>query len=261
MMAKRMRLNTELNNDGMEKLLHLHRLLEIPEANKLRLLDEEMSRTATSNDLPVDAKIRKFEENLAEYRQVLERIKRHGGTSILDQNYDTIVKKIVDAVLEGQTVQKNESAGGQALRAKESVEDQVALKEEPVEGKDLLAEDSMDEEGTIFEDSSIGEEDGKQLRSMLEKRGVVMTEKQVQFPEKGNARRKTYARSSLNKVMKFMTSELKEKPQSKLEQLTDLVFNLIVDDIDDEMLRKYPNLSSLYISKKPVLRGEWLEMK
>ena len=226
-------------DDRLGQLLHLNRLLEIPEAGKLRFLDEEMTRTAGSQDMPIDAKIRKFEEHLAEYRQVMERIRRHGGTSILDQNYDTIVRKIVDAVLESQRQHKDDKA------------------EENHPSDDL---DSM-EETTISEEPKIQSEMEKLLGSVLEKNGVEFVENKVTFPKITEGKRNSYAQSSFEKVVKYLTSENEQKAPKKLQQLTDLVFDSISNDIDEDMLRKFPNLRSLYIAKRPTLTGEWLEMK
>lgn len=80
-MAKRIRLK---DGSAMEKAFQVQELLSIPEAGKIHKLDEQMSAIYQRNDIPLDEKIRLYEQQLAYFRQLEEKIKKRGGTSVTD---------------------------------------------------------------------------------------------------------------------------------------------------------------------------------
>jgi hypothetical protein len=84
-MAKRQKLRHQHGKDAaMEKVFHIQELLTIPEAEKLRKLDEEMSALVHRKNISMDKKVRYYEEKLAEYRQLQDKIIKRGGVSLVD---------------------------------------------------------------------------------------------------------------------------------------------------------------------------------
>ena len=232
-MAKRVPFETSPNK-RVDNFLHLQRLLEIPEANKLRLLDNEMSMTARSLELPPDAKMRKFEEHLAEYRQVLQKIEKRGGTSILDRNVEDIVRKIVGAVLQ------RDIEGGQ--------------EEEYVEVGPMEAPPSPHVEDKIYTFQD-------RLNSKMLQNGVKVDEDHVVFPKTEENQRVKYAKSSYDKVMNYFTSESKRTSPKNLGQLAEMMYQSIENEIDGEALEKFPNLRAMYERRRPILTSSWLKVE
>lgn len=64
-------------------------LLERPEVSKLQELDRELTAVADDESKPVERRIKEYEELLAGYKDVMEKLKKYGSTSILiDRSVD-----------------------------------------------------------------------------------------------------------------------------------------------------------------------------
>lgn len=80
-MAKRIRLK---DGSAMEKAFQVQDLLSVPEAGKLHKLDEQMSSVLHRKNIPLDEKIRLYDQRLAQFRQLEQKIVKRGGTSLTD---------------------------------------------------------------------------------------------------------------------------------------------------------------------------------
>jgi hypothetical protein len=58
-------------------------LLERPEVSKLQELDRELTAVADDKSEPVKKRIKEYEELLAGYKEVVEKLKKYGSTSVL----------------------------------------------------------------------------------------------------------------------------------------------------------------------------------
>jgi hypothetical protein len=90
-MAKRFKLNQQdplswynSKNRAMDKATHIQELLIIPEGERLQQLDKEMAGILGRKNVSMEEKVRHFEEKLAEFRQVQNKIIKRGGISLLD---------------------------------------------------------------------------------------------------------------------------------------------------------------------------------
>ncbi len=97
-MAKRMRLEPS-SLEGIQKVLNIQELILTPEAKRLQELDNEMEMILKDKSLGIAAKIQKFEEKLAEFRQVQDKIIEQGTTTIVDRQKEERGREDMRAML------------------------------------------------------------------------------------------------------------------------------------------------------------------
>ena len=96
--------------ESVQKVLKIQELMLTPEARRLQELDEEMGVILKQKNLALAEKIRKFEEKLAEFRQVQEKIIEQGTTTMVDRQRDDrsredireVMKSILEDLLQRQ---------------------------------------------------------------------------------------------------------------------------------------------------------------
>ncbi len=66
-----------------KKVKNIDELLERPEVSKLQELDRELTAVADDKSEPVEKRLKDYEELLASYKDVVERLKKYGSTSLL----------------------------------------------------------------------------------------------------------------------------------------------------------------------------------
>lgn len=125
----------------MEQVLHLHHLLEVPEAAKLRKLDTEMTELAKSKKVNPEQKMRRFEELLAEYRQVLHVLKKKGSSNVLEEESGEVLRNLIKKMVREEQSKLSQQSGAA-----------TEVKEEPADARyegedvDMTKEEEVDED-------------------------------------------------------------------------------------------------------------------
>jgi hypothetical protein len=86
----------------MAKRLKIEELAETEEVEKLQELSKGMTTTLKNTDVPLDGKLRKYEELLAEYKQVLDDFARQQSRKFNIEKDD--VKDKIDSILQKEGV-------------------------------------------------------------------------------------------------------------------------------------------------------------
>lgn len=91
-MAKRVR----MDSSSLLKTLQTQSLLNTPEAEKIRMLDDEMAKIAGNKTLKTHEKVQKFEETLAQFKNIQNKIIKQGGVSLVEDQSSE--KEFIDAL-------------------------------------------------------------------------------------------------------------------------------------------------------------------
>lgn len=95
-MAKRIRMDSSLL-----KTLQVQSLMNTPEADKLRRLDKKITDIVNDKNLKSQEKINKFEETLAMFKNVQNKIIKQGGVSLVNntqQEFIDALKKVLEEI-------------------------------------------------------------------------------------------------------------------------------------------------------------------
>jgi hypothetical protein len=279
-MAKRVKMNPEV---VMEQVMHLHHLLEVPEAGKLRKLDSEMSKLAKDSNMKPEDKIRQFEELLAEYRQMLEALKRKGSTNVLDEESGQILRNLIKAMVKEEQEKmrhENELNVQQPEGKQEDMKDEeldetssstpkaIAIPMDSTHG----SVESLDYATPKYETPTNvrGRKSGnkslqKVLTSALRSRGALFREGGVEIPihkssgKSGKKRPRValYKQSTFDNMLEYLAATSDANPRGNMGRLLDVVLDAVKLDIDDDMMLKYPNLRKAYEDRFPSLNGSW----
>lgn len=133
-MAKRRKLSDEETEAALGRIVHVEELLTLPEAEKLRRLDDEMGRIFNKKKLRMDEKVRLFEETLANFRQVQEKIAKMGGVSMIreeeaeeQQNVTELIRTLVEEALDEREKKKKKGRDGESSMEDSSVERSASM--------------------------------------------------------------------------------------------------------------------------------------
>ena len=271
----------QMDGAALEKVLHLHNLLEIPEAEKLRKLDDEMALLAKNQKIDVAAKVRKYGELLAEYRQLLEKVKQKGDTTIIDEKSGNMLKTLIKAMIQQEVRApltdpevpqlEAEEQQPQSLDGDGSEDEDDSTKQEDADDTTVPTPAKRPAAGIPFETPRYAPKLNtpsavhRRINSLLRKNGVSFDSSKVHFPLTSSRKRRrkattaSYTMSSFDKVMKFLTatSSGQKGPGSNLTQLVDLIANTALPKLNRNELQKYPNLAKVYDEKVPRLSGQW----
>jgi hypothetical protein len=279
-MAKRVKMNPEV---VMEQVMHLHHLLEVPEAGKLRKLDTEMSKLAEDSSMKPEEKIRLFEELLAEYRQMLEVLKKKGSTNVLDEESGQVLRNLIKAMVKDEQekmIQEKEIKVELKAGKQEDTEDEeldetssstpkaVAIPMDTTHG----SVESLDYATPKYETptNARGRKSGtkslqKILTSALKSRGALFCEEGVKIPlgksssKSGKKRPRValYKQTTFDNMLEYLAATSDANPRGNMGRILDVVLDAVKSDIDDDMMLKYPNLRRAYEDRFPSLNGSW----
>lgn len=247
-MAKRMKLT---NNVVMDKVLHLNQLLETRDSDKLRKLDDQLSTVASKQDIPLSQKLREFEETLAEYRRVLDKIIRAGSTSMLDGNVEKVVQGLMkkffevnrekDSVIPATApddVPVERPSTPAATPAATPVSSRVSSGT-PIVGSEAVTTNNEEFFSPQYLTKSLLH---KKLNAAMDKQGLIKRGKRILFAKIPKA---DFAVSNYDKVMNYLTSDKETTLPYNTERLVKLVYDQIKDEIDENVLENFPNMKSV----------------
>ncbi len=274
----------------MEQVMHLHHLLEVPEAGKLRKLDTEMSNLAKDSTMKPEEKIRHFEELLAEYRQMLELLKRKGSTNVLDEESGQVLRNLIKAMVKEEQenmIQEKEIKVEQPA-VREIRQDEVFKDEEldetsastpkavaipmdttqrSVESMDYSTpkyETPTNARGTKSSNRSLQ----RVLTSALKSRGALFHDGGVEIPlgkssaKSGKKRPRValYKQTTFDNMLEYLAATSDANPRGNMGRILDVVLDTVKSDIDDDLMLKYPNLRKAYEDRFPSLNGSWTKL-
>jgi hypothetical protein len=242
-MAKRFKLNNE-KEAVLERALHVQELLAIPEAGKIQKLDDEMSAILQQKSLPVDKKVRLFEEKLAQFRQVQQKIIKQGGIHLVEAQEETPqMKEILESMVQQAVIQHlQQQAQASVFETPKYIP--------PSAGRKRIIADSMpiDEPDPIQDTPTKQQSTNRkqQMDSAMKTEGMYANDGKVFF----NSGRNKYSQVTYDDVITYLTSSKESKIPYNGRKLVKIVYENMRKNGPTfaSMLEKCPNLKAMHIA-------------
>jgi hypothetical protein len=284
-MAKRQKIG---GGSAMENAYQVQELLTIPEAEKLRKLNDDMSSILKRKSNSIDERVRSFEEKLAEYRQVQDKIIKRGGVSLTAEPADTFdlespqymasLKSIVGDIIADKQITGHQAAEQGRASSPATVwstplsysADKQSSRRQLLEKTDKTVEEEEEKPpAAAAPPSKKGDSARKVLNSLLKRHGVVWTNEEIQFPlenpMKKTKRKNTmqYKHSTYDKVLNFLLADELTTMPYQTSNLVDLIYKNMKSEMGkggakfEEFVEKYPNLKNVHDIANVINVNAW----
>lgn len=298
-MAKRVKLNAHASNSNgpmslsIEKVLHLQKLLEQPEADRIRKLDTEMANILNERGLSVSEKVKRFEEALDQFRYARKKLmEANQNGEFIDGNMKDMVRGMIGQVLKDIVASEQGSTGSERSHSVHNGSDVVPMASTPVQ--EASPEQEQEEwaspayeaqatpEAATINDTPVAFKERKskkkrksfvetlsqsaaqkQINSLLRKAGLQMMDKKVvisptsEIQAKRKKKKLTFAQATYDKALNYVTSNSTRKIPYQTDALVGYMYEKIKDgDNFEAMLRQFPNLRDFHKSKVSFV-NEW----
>jgi hypothetical protein len=267
--------------DKQNQSSKMQSLLTNPEAKRMMQLDEEMMTIKDAKNLRMEEKVRRYEETLAEFRQVRDLVLNKGGVMMKrarlndeEQEKATkaltdVLKKFVEEALQSAKAPTSmASEDNRQITAKRAVTDDSMQGDESDQGtkQNSAAAHNKYEEVKKLKGTKMTDETHiiKRMKQLLGQHGVVEGDGQtvqvplvIQGPIKTGLRRsqkiwKAFKKSTYNKVLAYLFETRLEPPpapQKQWKNLLQAIHQILSDPTvlnEDEyelLLKTYPALN------------------
>lgn len=287
-MAKKVK----MDSSSLLKTLQVQSLLNTPEAEKIRMLDDEMKKIVNNVNLKTEEKVKKFEETLAQFKNIQNKIINQGGTSLLTAAADSelsVEKKIIDALKNVmEHINSPPAATTNAMdTSSDDDDDNGVINEDPLESQSTAIAVTPQRKSTqqpVQELEILSSplpvvpktprEQGiaakTKLENFLQTEGLKINQKDgridVSVLKSGDNKKNTqFASSTYQKVLSFLTSpNVRSKKPHKADNLIKIIYKTMKEKNAGEfkkMLKTMPNLKNIdreySKSDKPLIIPNW----
>jgi hypothetical protein len=245
-MARRVPLQTLTD---VSKEPRVEKLLARPEVHRLTKIDEEMRQVANDNSLPMDKRVRLFEEKLAEFKKVRNYLLTEGVQMMPEEekSLEDKVKDVVASMLEG-------------LRDVDQPSEELVIDDE---FKTPTAETPTTKTAMTPVTSRRTQPQNKvhdMIKADLQTQGVLFDSRGNRVKALVRGGTKTYQWKTLEEAINYLISpnRLETGPHKNWKLLLPLIYDSLRNLPEFEtMLRTYPNLASYdKMSKFPIQNWE-----
>lgn len=279
-MAKRRKLSEEETEAALGRIVHVEELLTLPEAEKLRRLDDEMGKVFKKK-MSMDEKVKLFEETLANFRQVQEKIAKMGGVSMVreedeQQNVTELIRTMVEEALDEREKKRKKKDGSMDEESSiedssmETVGDSTIPDNLMVSATSEFSMATPKKDGTFATstpknkkaDISSSKEQGavkSEIFKLLTEKGVVVKNQNLYF-KTGSKKPMSYKKSFFDRVLNHLTLKDVADPPHNSHRLIELINNVLKEAEPRRyaaMLSSYPNMKK----DTPTVFKKWESVK
>jgi hypothetical protein len=257
-MAKRLPLNmlqlaSGTGGGAVEK--SIEDLLKRPEVARLQQLDQELKQVANDKSLPIEVKVKRFEQKLAEFRRIKNYLLME-GTQLHPEEEDghTLeqkVKEILSDLLKHQRSTKtiDDTSSTEALDATSTALPDASVHEEFETPKAELSDVLLSSSTPLSRARIKPQKTHVQAwRDKLHKNGLFSVKKDRIFFHQSD-KKEGYTMKTLNDAIDYMFSpvESSSDPPKQLTNVLKYIYEYVTEDADfQELLEKYPNLKAYH---------------
>jgi hypothetical protein len=279
-MAKRFKLDeVSKAHPPVTRVMQVQDLMTTAEADKIIQLNDEMKSIIQNGSLSTDDRVKKFEQVLAEFRDVQKKIARNGGVDLIRNKWSEREKKefremIADVLIEmlkaNQQQQQTDTVQPQNMPSSEATIQQPDIPASPV-----LTPVKKPEEDEAFgfmtpqEDKLDSPEVHNNLVELLKKEGLVILDNddKVAFPvvndsAGGKPKAPKFAKSTFDKALNYLLSDDAKQPPRTDGVISAIYSTIKKSDEIDTVVKKYPNLNKIHSSASMSVKHlKWEELE
>jgi hypothetical protein len=253
------------------KVMQVQDLMTTAEADQIIQLNEEMKSILENDSLSTDDRVKKFENVLADFRNVQNKIVKTGGVDLMKNKWSEKEKKefremIADVLIE--MLKANQPQSGQTPQPDEAVKPEIPAGPAVLTPVKKVEPEKDEAFGFMTPtDKFDSPEVQKDFIKLLKKGGLVIPddEDKVAFPvvedfAGGKPKAPKFAKSTFDKALNYLLSgEEGAKQPPRSDGVISAIYSTIKKSQDiDSFAKMYPNLNKIHSSASmPIKHLKW----
>jgi hypothetical protein len=281
-MAKRFKLDEVAKGHmPVTKVMQVQDLMTTAEADKIVQLNDEMKSIIENVSLSTDDRVKKFEQVLAEFRDVQNKIARNGGVDLIrnkwserekNECHEMIADVLIEMLKANQQQQPNPVQPQNIPSSEAAAIQQLEIPAKPLLTPVKKLEPEKDDAFgfmTPQEDTLDSPEVHDNFVELLKKEGLVIPDNddKVAFPVVndsvgGKPKAPKFAKSTFDKALNYLLSDDAKQPPRTDGVISAIYSTIKKSDEIDTVVKKYPNLNKIHMSASmPVKHLKWEELE